>query len=39
MQNLLNDLKELLKQDDRLIVEDNLLKTLVSGKPSVAGGR
>ena len=26
MQNLLSDLKELLKQDDRLMVEDNLLK-------------
>ncbi len=26
MQNLLNDLKELLKQDDRLMVEDELLK-------------
>jgi len=29
MQNLLNDLKELLKQDDRLMVEDELLKSRV----------
>jgi len=29
MQNLLNDLKELLKQDDRLMVEDELLKNKI----------
>jgi adenine-specific DNA-methyltransferase len=29
MQNLLNDLKELLKQDDRLMVEDELLKNRI----------
>ena len=29
MQNLFDDLKELLKQDDRLMVEDRLLKNRI----------
>lgn len=32
MQNLLNELKELLKQDDRLMVDDELLKNRIVGR-------